>query len=158
MSEEQTVASQDPETNMEEAQAPDEDQAPDENQAPDEDQAIEDQAIEDQAIEEAGPIDEADNPDRESTEPRRMSPQPELKIIISMRGQNATLGIQKPGTDPHLETLQGDLTDVLREIPDILERVSRRWMISPRHPEHRKARESAARSPTPQGPETGRLF
>ena len=86
-------------------------------------------------------------------------PQPGMKIVISMRGQHATLGIRKPGTDPHLETIQGDLPDILRQIPDIVERVSRRWTISPRHPEYRKPREtSQSGNATPQGPETARLF
>ena len=84
---------------------------------------------------------------------------PELKIIIQMRGQHATLGIQKPGTDPHLETIQGDLGDVLREIPDLVERLGRQWMLRPRYPEHRKGREPReTRNPAPTGPETARLL
>ena len=83
--------------------------------------------------------------------------QPEIKIVISMRGQHATLGIQKPGTDPHLEILQGDLEHILREIPDIIQRVSSRWNVNPRYPEYKKPGRTRS-EPPPQGPETAKLF
>ncbi len=99
----------------------------------------------------------------------------ELKVVLSIRGDRATIGVQQPSADPHIESLDGlDLAGLAQEVPAVVERARARWEHEPMYPAHerpapparrRTRREpGAAQAETAEGeagqqqPETLRLF
>ena len=99
----------------------------------------------------------------------------ELKVVLSIRGDRATIGVQQPSSDPHIESLDGlDLAGLAQEVPAVVERARTRWEDEPMYPAHerpapparrRTRREpGAAQAETAEGeadqqqPETLRLF
>ena len=99
----------------------------------------------------------------------------ELKVVLSIRGGRATIGVQQPSSDPHIESFDDpDLFGLADEFPAVIERAKARWEDGPRHPAHerpappprRRARreQEAAQAETAEGevdqqqPETLRLF
>ena len=101
--------------------------------------------------------------------------QAELKVVLSIKGGRATIGVQRPSSDPHIEPFDDpDLSGLAQEIPAVVERAKGRWEDAPKHPAHvkpappakrlsRRQQGSAAQAPAaeemeqPQ-PEAPRLF
>ncbi len=102
--------------------------------------------------------------------------QPEdLKIVVSITVGRATIGVQKPSSDPHIETFDDrDLSELTQEVSAVIERARAKWEGEPKHPAHERpappARRRAARGQgtaqtgaaeggaDQQQPETLRLF
>ena len=102
--------------------------------------------------------------------------QPEdLKVVVSIKGGRATIGVQRPASDPHIESFDdGDLSGLTQEVSAVIERARAKWEEAPKHPAHerpvpparrRNRREQgAAQAGTAEGeaeqqqPETLRLF
>ena len=99
----------------------------------------------------------------------------ELKVVLSIRGNRATIGVQQPSADPHIESFDDpDLFGLADEFPAVVARARARWEEEPRHPAHVKpappARRRGRRQQEPaqasgdegeeeqQQPETLRLF
>ncbi len=99
----------------------------------------------------------------------------ELKVVVSIRGDRATIGVQQPSADPHIESFDDlDLAGLAQEVPAVIERARARWEDEPRYPAHerpapparRRTRREQGAAPTPtaegeadqQQPETLRLF
>ena len=98
----------------------------------------------------------------------------ELKVVLSIRGGRATIGVQRPASDPHIESFDDpDLFGLADEFPAVVARARARWEEEPRYPAYAKPapparrqrrREPAADTPTAEGeaeqpqPETLRLF
>ena len=99
----------------------------------------------------------------------------ELKVVLSIKGGRATIGVQKPSSDPHIESFDDqDLSGLAQEVLAVIERARARWEDEPRHPAHarpapparRRARreQGSAHAATAEGgadqqqPETLRLF
>ena len=99
----------------------------------------------------------------------------ELKVVVSIRGDRATIGVQQPSADPHIESFDDlDLAGLALEVPAVIERARARWEDEPRYPAHerpapparRRTRREQGQAPTPtaegeadqQQPETLRLF
>ena len=99
----------------------------------------------------------------------------ELKVVVSIRGDRATIGVQQPSADPHIESFDDlDLAGLAQEVPAVIERARARWEDEPRYPAHerpapparRRTRREQGQAPTPtaegeadqQQPETLRLF
>ncbi len=100
----------------------------------------------------------------------------ELKVVLAVKGGRATVGVQRPSADPHIEAFDGlELPDLAQEIPAVIERARDRWEESPQHPAYerpapparqRNRRQQAANPPAdaeaaePEQPqaETLRLF
>ena len=99
----------------------------------------------------------------------------ELKVVVSIKGDRATIGVQQPSSDPHIEAFDElDLTGLAQEVPGVVERARARWEDEPRHPAHERpgppARRRNRREPgaaqaeiaegeaSQQQPETLRLF
>ena len=102
-------------------------------------------------------------------------PPEELKVVMSIKGGRATIGVQRPLSDPHIESFDDqDLSGLTQETPAVVERARAKWEDEPRYPAHvkpappaqRPARrgEGAAQALTTEGgadqqqPETLRLF
>ncbi len=71
----------------------------------------------------------------------------ELKLIVSIRAGRSTIGVQRPASDPHLESTDDlDLSNLLDRIPAVIERAEARWREAPRHPGYARAAPPARRS------------
>ena len=99
----------------------------------------------------------------------------DLKVVVSIKGGRATIGVQKPSSDPHIETFDdGDLSGLAQEVPAVTHRARARWEETPKHPTYERPapparrgnrrRQGAAQASTAEGaaePEqaqTPRLF
>ena len=99
----------------------------------------------------------------------------DLKVVVSIKGGRATIGVQKPSSDPHIETFEGhDLSGLAEEVPAVIDRARARWEETPKHPTYERPtpparrgnrrRQGAAQASTAEGaaePEqaqTPRLF
>ncbi len=59
----------------------------------------------------------------------------ELKLVVSIRAGRSTIGVQRPASDPHLESDGAlDLATLLERIPGVLERAQARWRDAPQYP------------------------
>ncbi|MCY4623960.1 MAG: hypothetical protein OXC99_03030 [Chloroflexi bacterium] len=72
----------------------------------------------------------------------------ELKVVVSVQGERAVIGVRRTGADPHIEAFDGrDLPALAREVPAVVERARARWEESPKHPAH--TRPAPAKTATP---------
>ena len=102
----------------------------------------------------------------------------ELKVVVSIRGNRATIGVQRPSADPHIEVFDDpDLFGLADEFPAVVARARAIWEEEPRHPayvkpappprQRNRRQQGAAQAATAEGeaeaeqqpqPETLRLF
>ena len=74
------------------------------------------------------------------------APPEELKVVVSIKGSRATIGVQQPKSDPHIESFDDrDLPGLAQEVPAVTERARARWEDEPRYPAHVKPASSARR-------------
>ena len=67
----------------------------------------------------------------------------ELKVVLSIRTGRATIGVQRPSADPHIESFDDpDLFELADQFPAVVARARAIWEEEPRHPAYVK--------PTPQ--------
>ncbi len=70
----------------------------------------------------------------------------DLKIVVSIKGGRATIGVQRPSADPHIETFDDhDLTALAQEVPAVTERARARWEETPKHPTYERPAPPAKR-------------
>ena len=75
-------------------------------------------------------------------------PQEELKVVVSIKCGRATIGLQRPSPDPHIEAFDdGDLAGLTQETLAVVERARAKWEDEPRHPAHEKPALPARRQP-----------
>ena len=56
---------------------------------------------------------------------------------MSIKGGRATIGMQRPSSDPHIETFDdGDLAGLTQEVLPVIERARAKWEGEPRHQTH----------------------
>ena len=81
------------------------------------------------------------------------APPEELKVVVSIRGSRATIGVQQPSSDPHIESFDDpDLSGLTQEVLAVTERARSRWEDNPKHPAHqRPAPQARRRSRLQQG-------
>lgn len=61
----------------------------------------------------------------------------ELKVVVSVRGDRALVGVQRTGADPHIEAFEErDLPALTQEVTAVVERARAKWEESPKHPVH----------------------
>ena len=99
----------------------------------------------------------------------------DLKVVVSIKGGRATIGVQQPSSDPHIESFYDqDMSGLAQEVLPVIERAKAKWEDEPKHPAHerpapparRRARreQGAAQAAAAEGetdqqqPETLRLF
>ena len=88
-----------------------------------------------------GAADDGDKPEAE--EPADAEAQTdaseELKVVVSIKGGRAVIGVQQPSSDPHIETFEDhDLHGLAQEIPAVTERARARWEEAPKHPAYER--------------------
>ena len=99
----------------------------------------------------------------------------DLRVLVSVKGGRATIGVQQPSSDPYIESFDyRDLSGLTQEVSAVIERPRVKWEEAPKHPAYerpapparrRNRREQgAAQAGTAEGeaeqqqPETLRLF
>ena len=101
--------------------------------AAEEQDASEEQAQDRQGSDDAG--DQAGSPE-------------DLKVVVSIKGGRATIGVQRPSSDPHIETFDdGDLAGLTQEVSAVIARARAKWEEAPKHPAHVKPAPPARRQP-----------
>ena len=77
----------------------------------------------------------------------------DLKVVVSIKGGRATIGVQRPSSDPHIESFDDhDLPGLTQEVSAVIERARVRWEESPNHPAYeRPAPPGDAPEPAPAG-------
>ena len=64
-------------------------------------------------------------------------PPEDLKVIVSVKGGRATIGVQRPSADPHIETFDDpDLLGLTRVTLAVVERARSKWEDEPKYPTH----------------------
>ena len=103
------------------------------------------------------------------------APANELKVVVSIKGSRAIIGVQQPSSDPHIESLDDVNESALaQEVPAVIERARARWEESPKHPTYERpapparprrnrrqqgaAQDANAETETDQAQQTLRLF
>ena len=98
----------------------------------------------------------------------------DLKVVVSIKGGRATIGVQQPASDPHIETFDDlDVSGLTQEVSAVVERAKAKWEDEPKYPAHERpapparrrnrrgqgtAQAEAAEGEAEQQPETLRLF
>lgn len=57
-----------------------------------------------------------------------------MKVVIALKGNRASIGVQALQCDPVFVTLEGSLREVLERLPGLVEEASRHWDSNPRYP------------------------
>ena len=74
------------------------------------------------------------------------APANELKVVLSIKGGRAVIGVQKPASDPHIESFDDlDESGLAQEVPAVIERARARWEESPKHPAYERPAPPAKR-------------
>ena len=61
----------------------------------------------------------------------------DLKVVVSIKGGRATIGVQRTSSDPHIESFDDhDLSGLAQEALAVVERAKARWEDEPKHPAH----------------------
>ena len=136
--------------------------------APDADDSPGGGAVEDKpAAAAAAPVaegagDEAAQDARDSDDSGDKTPQSEdLKVVVSIKGGRAIIGVQRPSADPHIETFDGhDLSGLAHEVLAVIERAKAGWEVEPKHPAYVRPapparRRNRRRQGTAQAPTAG---
>ena len=70
----------------------------------------------------------------------------DLKVVVSIKSGRATIGVQRPSADPHIESFDDrDLPGLAREVPAVTERARARWEDQPKHPAYARPAPPARR-------------
>ncbi len=70
----------------------------------------------------------------------------DLKVVVSIKGNRATIGVRQPSSDPHIESFD-DLGEsgLMREVPAVVARARARWEDAPKHPAYARPAPPARR-------------
>ena len=70
----------------------------------------------------------------------------DLKVVVSLKGGRATIGVQQPASDPHIESFDDrDLSGLTQEVSAVIERARARWEDEPKYPAHARPAPPARR-------------
>ena len=71
-----------------------------------------------------------------------------LKVVVSIKDGRATIGVQRPSSDPHIELFDGpDLSGLTQEALAVIERARAKWEEVPKYPTHERPAPTARRRP-----------
>ena len=70
----------------------------------------------------------------------------DLKVVVSIKGGRATIGVQQPSSDPHIESFDdADLSGLTQEVSAVIERARAKWEEEPKYPAHERPAPPARR-------------
>ena len=95
-------------------------------------EAVEERETDEKTEKDSQDSDDAGEPADVETEAAQAD---ELKVVVAIKGGRATIGVQQPSADPHIETFDDtDLPELAQEVSAVIERARARWEESPKHP------------------------
>ena len=101
---------------------------------------------EEQDADKEGAQDGQDTGDAGEAGEAEAAPSDELKVVVSIKGGRAVIGVQQPASDPHIETFDDvDESALAQEVPAVIERARARWEESPKHPAYERPAPPARR-------------
>ena len=124
-----------------------------------EEQQLGSEVAEEQAGAGHGGADESDQDPRESDIPEKQGDEDQagekeadssedLKVVLSIKDGRATIGVQQPSSDPHIESFDDpDLSGLAGRVSEVLERASAKWEDEPKYPTHERPASPARRRP-----------
>ena len=72
----------------------------------------------------------------------------DLKVVVSIKGGRATIGVQRPSSDPYIESFDDqDLSGLTQEVSAVIERARAKWEDEPKYPAHARPAPPARRQP-----------
>ena len=106
-------------------------------------EAVEERETDEKAEKDSQDSDDAGEPANAETEAAQAD---ELKVVVSIKGGRAVIGVQQPSSDPHIETF-GDLDEsgLTTEVPAVIGRARARWEEAPKHPAYERPAPPARR-------------
>ena len=57
----------------------------------------------------------------------------EIKVVISLKNDRGTVGIQAPNCDPVFSIFESGLEEALKMVPALVDEARRKWAASPRN-------------------------
>ena len=85
-------------------------------------------------------------PAEEQADAGEDAPENDLKVIVSIKGSRATIGVQRPSSDPHIESFDNlNESGLTQEVAAVIERARARWEESPKHPAYERPAPPARR-------------
>ncbi len=88
------------------------------------------------------------DPEGSDDDETQAGPPEDLKVVVSIKGGRATIGVQQPSSDPHIESFDDrDLSGLTQEVLPVIERARAKWEDEPRHPAHERPAPPARRRP-----------
>ena len=76
------------------------------------------------------------------------SPTEDLKVVVSIKEGRATIGVQRPSSDPYIEAVDApELSGLAGELLAVVARAKARWESAPKHPAHTRPAASTPRRP-----------
>ena len=86
--------------------------------------------------------------DVEETQAGEAGPTDDLKVVVSIREGMATIGVQRPSSDPHIESFDDlDLSGLAQRVSAVTQRARARWEETPKHPAHARPATTTGRRP-----------
>ena len=75
-------------------------------------------------------------------------PTEDLKVVVSIKDGRATIGVQQPSSDPHIESVDApELSGLAGDLLAVVARAKARWESAPKHPAHTRPAASTPRRP-----------
>ena len=108
----------------------------------------------DAADDSAAPVVEEEDSNKEAEQDGKGSddaeekagPPEDLKVVVSIKGGRATIGVQRTSSDPHIETFDDrDLSGLTQEVLAVVERARAKWEDAPQYPAHERPAPPARR-------------
>ena len=119
--------------------------------APSADESLFGDAAGDSAAAVAEEQDAAQDPQGSNDAGEQAGPPEDLKVVVSIKGGRATIGVQRPSSDPHIEAFNDpDLSGLTQEVPAVIERARAKWEEEPKYPAHERPAPPARRRPRRQ--------
>ena len=79
---------------------------------------------------------------------KEASPSEDLKVVVSIKDGRATIGVQRPSSDPHIESFdEPDLSRLAGSVAAVVERARAKWEDEPKYPAHERPAASTRRRP-----------
>ena len=72
----------------------------------------------------------------------------DLKVVVSIKDGRATVGVQRPSSDPYIESFDDpDIRGAVGEVTAVLDRAAAKWEEAPKYPAHARPEQQARRRP-----------
>ena len=102
---------------------------------------------------ESGPVEEQTGADESGPDKNGTDAAEDLRIVVSVRAGISTIGVQRPSSDPHVESVaDSEVPEIVEEVAAVIARAKAKWEEAPKYPAYvRPATSTGRRSRRGQG-------